>query len=975
MYNINNDFFVRYPSKPLNQYSRSDDITKEKIEEEILTTSQSLYNSIYVDNNCKNEKEKLIKYSIRSCYRTTPFGILACVQEGKIDGRDNLKINEVNRKKRVRPDMEWLIPVIRLLEKELIQHISVTANNLLKINENNVCKDWNSCYMYKDNEFSKKLIIDNTPVIKLILKISKNKYVSTSSLYKKIVEYYPNLSRKYFDNFLINLIDKEFIISNLRISNMNYEPFQTIVNTISLFNINNSLKEKIICINKLIQEYEASKIGEGITSYKKLISEMSKLYTTDKMVHIDMYDDALLYLSKDKLSVLEEFVKFNFKWSYKENYDIYIDRFLEKYGNQAVKYLDVINTDTGIGIPMSSDTGKIAYNDKFWERFVSLLVNSNINDDIDISSMELDDTNDDDDLPKSIELATYLLNDNNYNFYISPIVGTDYGYRTRGRFDYLFDNYEKDNNLVELSFVPTGLRYTNVMFCKSRAKYYLEYGANTIAADEKERVDLNDIYMYIDENKKIGFLLKSTNKKIRFVISNMINKNAYPKDLQYLYEIQRNQEYFILSLYSSLMHFVHHCNTFLPRIIYKNIILFPKTWKITFNANNLSFNEYSMEIQKFKDIYNLPNEIVCGVEDKRILLNLLNKSHMKILYDFSRKNDNVLLYENLFTEQNSPISGNKGNYIGEFIFNFSKKTKNNKNNIMPYYIDNNYLSAMSKFPFEDWISLKIYFEEWEQESILVNSINKYYRKILLLDNVEKSFFIRYKDPESHIRLRIKIKNYNRELLELIQGLMNELKSITMINKCVWDTYTPEINRYGGLKCINKAENVFCSNSILNLSLMEYTRHMTNNLKLEDVYILSAYKILLDMGLTDKEILIFLNQYRYGKKSNDEFKKIYSKFGNIINGKSNFINIKEFDYGVKLLNLLDYNTKIYKEYYDLVKNNNNLEKCASVVCSILHMHFNRLIGINRGLEYKLTSYLRKIVYVNYQRKYYYEKPNN
>lgn len=79
--------------------------------------------------------------------------------------------------------------------------------------------------------------------------------------------------------------------------------------------------------------------------------------------------------------------------------------------------------------------------------------------------------------------------------------------------------------------------------------------------------------------------------------------------------------------------------------------------------------------------------------------------------------------------------------------------------------------------------------------------------------------------------------------------------------------------------------------------------------------------------------------------------------------------------MKLLNLLEYNTKIYKEYYDLVKNNNNPEQCASVVCSILHMHFNRLIGINRGLEYKLTSYLRKIVYVNYQRKYHYEKSNN
>lgn len=978
MYKINNDFFVRYPSQPLNHYSKYYDLKNEKVykeemEETILTTSQSLYNSMYIDKNCKQEKEKLIKYLIRSCYRSTPFGILAGVQEGKISSNNNLKINETNRKKRVRPDMEWLIPVIKLLEKEFIQYISVTANNLLKKNENNVCKDWNSCYMYEDNNYSKKLIINNTAVIKLILKMCNNNYITTSNLYEELLKQYPNLNREYFDKFILNLIDKEFITSNLRISNVNYEPFNTIVNIISSFNINNPIKEKLININKSIQEYEDSKINEGIDIYKKLIKEMNELYTTDKMIHIDMYDDTLLSLAKDNLGILEEFIKFNFEWSYKENYNDYIDKFQEKYGNQAVKYLDVINPDNGIGIPTSSDTGKIAYNDQFWEKFVDLLLNSDVNnDDIDISNMKNSIEITKDDLPESIELATYLLKDDDLKFYVSPIVATDYGHKVRGRFDYLFSDNEQDNNLVELSFIPTGLRYTNVMFCKSRAKYYLEYGSNTTSIEGKERVDLNDIYMYIDDNRKICFLLKSTNQKIRFVISNMINRNAYPKEIQYLYEIQRNQEYFILSLYSSLMHFVHHCNTTLPRITYKNIILFPKTWKLTFNAKNLNFNEYNIAIHDYIKKYNLPNMIVCGLEDRRILLNLSDKLHIKMLYDFSKKNENILLYENLFSDQNSPIVGNRGKYIGEFIFNFSRKIQKNKEaNIFPSYIDNNYLSINSKLPFGDWISLKLYFEEWELENILVENINKYFRKILLLDNVENAFFIRYKDPESHIRLRIKIKNYSKELLELLQELINELKSVTILNKCVWDTYVPEINRYGGLECITKAEEVFCSNSILDLTLIENAKYKSDNMQLEDIYLISAYKILLDMDLTDEEILDFLNQYKYGKKTNKEFKKLYSKFGDILNGQSNFDNIKKYDNGVKLLTLLDYNTKIYKEYYALVKKNNSISECASVVCSILHMHFNRLIGINRGLEYKLTSYLRKIVFINYQRKLHYE----
>lgn len=128
MYKINNDFFVRYPNQPIDLYSNYSNINLNKeldgvCKEMILTSSNSLYNSIFIDKNCKDKREKIEKYLIRACSRTTPFGLLAGVQQGNISLMENLTSKESLRKKKIRPDMEWLIPVIRRLEQVLIQDI------------------------------------------------------------------------------------------------------------------------------------------------------------------------------------------------------------------------------------------------------------------------------------------------------------------------------------------------------------------------------------------------------------------------------------------------------------------------------------------------------------------------------------------------------------------------------------------------------------------------------------------------------------------------------------------------------------------------------------------------------------------------------------------------------------------------------------------------------------------------------------
>lgn len=313
MYKINNDFFVRYPNQPIDLYSNYSNINLNKeldgvCKEMILTSSNSLYNSIFIDKNCKDKREKIEKYLIRACSRTTPFGLLAGVQQGNISLMENLTSKESLRKKKIRPDMEWLIPVIRRLEQVLIQDIFVICNNVNKISDLSICKEWNTCYMMNENQISKKLIVDNTPVMKLIIECCHDQYVGTTAIYEKIKNKYPSLSRDYFDKFLLSLIDKEFLISNLRISNIDYNPFKTLINKIKKHKDKNLLINRLLNINNLLDKYEMLPFGEGIENYIQLIEEMKNINDADKILHIDMFTEEKLSVNKNKTTILEEFI-------------------------------------------------------------------------------------------------------------------------------------------------------------------------------------------------------------------------------------------------------------------------------------------------------------------------------------------------------------------------------------------------------------------------------------------------------------------------------------------------------------------------------------------------------------------------------------------------------------------------------------------------------------------------------------------
>src|SRR5699024_6468925 len=126
-------------------------------------------------------------------------------------------------------------------------------------------------------------------------------------------------------------------------------------------------------------------------------------------------------------------------------------------------------------------------------------------------------------------------------------------------------------------------------------------------------------------------------------------------------------------------------------------------------------------------------------------------------------------------------------------------------------------------------------------------------------------------------------------------------------------------------------------------------------------------ILKHFNISDDDIMYMLAQFTFGKKGTSEYNKF--KFIEDIVEDNTILteteqNIRlQINFEMRKKEFMDYGNLIFKEF------GTDLDAKKEIVLSVLHMHFNRMIGINRNLEFKMNSYLRKILYRVFTRRKY------
>ena len=114
---------------------------------------------------------------------------------------------------------------------------------------------------------------------------------------------------------------------------------------------------------------------------------------------------------------------------------------------------------------------------------------------------------------------------------------------------------------------------------------------------------------------------------------------------------------------------------------------------------------------------------------------------------------------------------------------------------------------------EPWLYLKIYTGTRFAENLLKVVLYPYWIDLRVKSTSNLWFFIRYSDPDFHLRFRLKFSNDSAcsSHLDIISGMLYKMK----ISRSVWKvnaaSYVPEYERYGR-QSMEMAEKIFCADS-------------------------------------------------------------------------------------------------------------------------------------------------------------------
>lgn len=263
------------------------------------------------------------------------------------------------------------------------------------------------------------------------------------------------------------------------------------------------------------------------------------------------------------------------------------------------------------------------------------------------------------------------------------------------------------------------------------------------------------------------------------------------------------------------------------------------------------------------------------------------------------------------------------------------------------------------YPGEEWVYIKIYMNVMNSDEFILKVIDSYMSILGNKSMVSDWFFVRYYDPDFHLRLRLKLIDPSN-LNYILSVLNKKIKkySFDFIYKIELSTYVREIERYGKNRILT-TESVFSVDSTTVLKLI----------KLSEITGFSRWKIaILLINCIFKE-WGFTLEYRYVcmKKLSDSFKL---EFGyDMYNSKSLNKIYAQYKKDIESLLLKPRTDNVLNKIEDilfarfsemnlLIKSNSNFKK--KDICSYIHMSMNRLFKLNnRTYELVLYEVLKRV----------------
>ncbi|MBE0358133.1 lantibiotic dehydratase [Pseudoalteromonas aliena] len=965
----------------------------------------------------KKVAHALIKYMIRMCARPTPFGLFSGICKGDIDSITSLTVDDYTIDgRKTRLDVFYL----SALKDHFVKYASRSDTLKYKPNSSHYfiadqCR-YVETYLSDKSMQYRLSAIESDEYFQFVLNTA-TPGMCFNDLCESFYAQYEEAKKEEVEAYIQDLIDEGVLLADIPLPLTGDSPDYALLKSIQTIKEDETADHLATALAQM-EQLDNDKTG-SIAPYKQLLTHLEQLPVKaeeNKLFQADIYRNfSTCQLSelevnrvKKQLELLAELGDTD-----KSNpLSNFIFKFNARFEGQFLPLDVILDDETGIGISnetsyetpllaglhlaragsILNSTASISLIDSIIEDAISLPANRHRNC-IVLTSKELKSkiankyaTKS---YPSSFAAMLSLYEDDKKNpvFKFNGCYGPSSA-NLLGRFCHLDESlknavieelkqeqaHSPDVIFAEVVHMPEG-RPGNVIARPHLREYEIVFMADS-SLNKEYQIHLSDLYVWV-EGQHVKLWSKRLNKQIIPRLSCAHNYSSHSLSAYKFLCMLQHQDGRPIN-FSMPQSTSRH--SFVPRIMLDNLVLSEKTWRVDRKHLQEVFIDGQLDLDKLNTLfttYQLDTQVCYAMFDNILQLDLRNSDMFEILLAETKGQTKVELKEVLSSSFSSRVRDEFGHhYNNEIIVPF----RNTQAKVHKHFVDEP-LANISALPIKrrfsagsEWLSLKIYSGNSLVEQLLSEKLLPLIESNKNLFN--KWFFIRYSDPDWHIRVRFhgEPNILCGELLPLLNNLLDQMIESGELHKVELMTYEREVERYGGPESIGLVESLFMYDSSLVakacLLVDDYGEDIRWRIALN-----YTHKLLNLFDYSDAERLNLISHLRdgFGNEFNENSilrKQLGNRFREYqaqLDDDFNKLNIAATDELDEIQTLI---SKLFKEWLSdaepvvkvlvkLIKENKLNCTRDSLLGSLLHMHNNRMFkAYGREQEFVIHDLLRR-----------------
>jgi lantibiotic biosynthesis protein len=273
---------------------------------------------------------------------------------------------------------------------------------------------------------------------------------------------------------------------------------------------------------------------------------------------------------------------------------------------------------------------------------------------------------------------------------------------------------------------------------------------------------------------------------------------------------------------------------FLPRVSRGRIVLARATWRVEAKEFETILQQQGSSrfrcIQQWRRERGLPRLCLLIDNDNELLVDFDNVLSVATFCDLVKNRPHFTLEENFPGADELAAYGPDGGYTHEIVAPLLKEperrlstaSKPDRTSWPLHPPTQHNRPAENLAPGSDWLYFKLYGGEGTGDAVLTKAVAPAIAQWRARGIIDSWFFIRYSDPDPHLRVRVHGKPaiLAAEALTDLHGRLEPFLQHGRLWRLELATYEREIERYGGPRNIERAERLFEHDSDAALAIVQ-----------------------------------------------------------------------------------------------------------------------------------------------------------